>query len=100
MVASDSAPVASLPNLGDKSARLLRQAGIVTIGELREVGPVETYRRLLALGERPSLVLLWAMVAGLRGEHWLQVNNHEKVQLKAQLRGTPEDPRPAEVQAM
>ena len=82
----DTAQVALLPNLGERSAHLLKQAGILTVGDLRETGPLEVYHRLVVLGERPSLVLLWAMVAGLRGEHWLRVTDDEKQQLKAQLR--------------
>lgn len=85
MVLPDTAQVVLLPNLGEKSARLLKQAGVMTIGDLRLIGPVEAYRRLLVIGERPSLVMLWAMVAGLRGEHWLHLSHDEKRQLKAQL---------------
>jgi len=82
----DTASVALLPNLGERSARQLKQAGILTVGDLRETGPVEVYRRLVVLGEKPSIMLLWAMVAGLRGEHWLRITDDEKQQLKAQLR--------------
>ncbi|GGK18870.1 hypothetical protein GCM10008955_10330 [Deinococcus malanensis] len=86
MFPPDTAQVGLLPNLGDKSARLLRHAGILTVGDLRQIGPVEAYRRLLVIGEQPSLVLLWAMVAGMRGEHWLHLTDYEKQELRAQLR--------------
>jgi len=64
---------------------MLRSAGVTTVGDLRGIGPVMTYRRLHAVGERPSLVLLWAMVAGLRGEHWTSIPQDEKQALRAEL---------------
>lgn len=83
----DSADVALLPNLGERSARTLRSAGVRSVGELRALGPVEAFRRLRIAGEQPSLVLLWAMVAGLRGQHWQEVGPDEKNTLKTLLDG-------------
>lgn len=64
---------------------MLSSVGIHTVGELRAVGPVEAYQRLQVMGERPSLTLLWAMVAGLRGEHWNTLGHKEKLSLQRQL---------------
>ena len=81
----DSADVSLLTNLGERSARMLRNAGVRTVGELRALGPVEVFRRVRISGERPSLVLLWAMTAGLRGHHWREVGPEEKKMLTALL---------------
>ena len=85
MTLADTDTVSLVPNLGDKSARMLKSIGIYTVGDLRAVGPVEAFRRLRWIGEQPSLVLLWAMVAGLRNEHWQRVGSDEKQVLLAQL---------------
>lgn len=82
----DTADVSLLPNLGEKSARVLRSVGVHTIGELQVIGPLKAYLRAQIAGEQPSLVLLWAMVAGLRGEHWTSLSPEEKEVLKARLR--------------
>ena len=85
MPLADTDTVSLMPNLGEKSARMLRGIGIHTVGDLRAAGPIEAFRRLRWIGERPSLVLLWAMVAGLRNEHWQRVGTDEKQTLLTQL---------------
>ena len=86
MTLPDPADLTLPPNLGARSARVLHGVGVRTIGELRALGPVETYRRARVAGEEPSLILLWALVAGLRGEHWTGVGAQEKAALRGQLR--------------
>lgn len=81
----DTADVSLLPNLGERSARMLREAGVRTVGDLRALGAVEAYRRVQIASARPSIVLLWAMAAGLRGEHWQSVGPDEKAALRARL---------------
>lgn len=87
MALPDTADISLLHNLGEKSARVLRSVGVRTVGDLRAIGPIEAYLRVQIAGERPSLVLLWSMVAGLRGEHWTSLSPQEKEALKAQLHG-------------
>lgn len=69
MTRDDHADISSLP-LGPISSRMLRSVGITTMGDLREAGAVEAFVRYRIVGEQPSLNLLWALVAGLRGAHW------------------------------
>jgi DNA transformation protein len=84
----DRLPVSALRNLGPKSARLLAEAGIRTIAELRLLGPVNAYRRAKALKPRAvSLNLLWAIAAGLEDRDWRTLAQKEKASLLAQIRG-------------
>lgn len=83
----DRLPVASLRNLGPKSAMLLAEAGIRTIAELRMLGPVKAYQRTKALRARSvSLNLLWAIAAGLQDRDWRDLAQDEKDSLLAQIR--------------
>lgn len=80
-------PVAMLRNLGPKSAMMLAEAGIGTLGELRELGAIKAYLRVKALRPRgASLNLLWALVAGLDDRHWQEITPEEKASLRPALR--------------
>jgi hypothetical protein len=78
-------PIENLKNLGEKSAVLLHEVGIHTIGDLQRIGPVEAFVRMRIAGKNPSLVYLWALVAGLRHEMWTKVTDAEKRMLKAEV---------------
>ena len=83
----DERPIAALRNLGPKSAMMLAEAGIRTIGELRELGAVRAYVRAKSL--RPnsaSLNLLWALVAGLEDRDWRELSSDEKQLLLVEIR--------------
>lgn len=67
---TQSLEIESLPNLGPKSGQWLREAGVCTIADVRRAGPVVAYRRVKRIQLQASLNLLWALAAGLRGEHW------------------------------
>lgn len=80
-------PVASLRNLGPKSAMVLAEAGIRTLDELRELGAVKSYIRVKAL--RPTLAslnLLWALAAGLEDRDWRDLTRDEKDRLLSEVR--------------
>lgn len=82
----DDADVSLLPNLGEKSARVLRSVGVRTVGDLRTLGPIDAYLRARIMHERTSINLLWALVAGLRGESWTRLDPAEKEALRSELR--------------
>lgn len=86
MPLADDSDVSLLPNLGEKSARVLRSVGIRTVGDVRTVGPVEVYLRAKIMNERTTIVLLWALTAGLRGQHWTSLDPAEKEALRARVR--------------
>lgn len=79
----DRLPVSRLRNLGPKSARLLAEAGITTIAELRMLGAVKAYKRV---EDKASLNLLWAIAAGLADRDWRTLTAKEKGSLLAQIR--------------
>lgn len=81
-----SQDISDLRNLGPKSARLLKEAGILTIGDLKEIGALAAYQRLqFMFGRQVSLNFLWAMEAGLTNRHWKDITPDEKARLKAGL---------------
>lgn len=76
-----------LRNLGPKSAVMLAEAGIRTIGELRAIGAPKAYVRVKAIRSRGASVnLLWSMDAGLDGRSWQEVSAEEKELLLAEVR--------------
>ena len=80
-------PVTALRNLGPKSAVMLAEAGIRTIGELRAIGAPKAYVRVKANRSRGASVnLLWSMAAALDGRGWQEVSTEEKALLLAEVR--------------
>lgn len=75
-------PVSAIRNLGPRSVEVYAKAGIHTAGELRELGPDEAYRRLLAAGSRPHFIAYYAMVMGLQGRPWNDLDQVEKSMLR------------------
>lgn len=79
--------VSALRNLGPKSAMILAEAGIRTLGELRELGAVRAYLRVKSLRPKSaSLNLLWALAAGLEDRDWRELTKNEKDKLTAEAR--------------
>ena len=74
-----------LKNIGPKSAAWLNQAGINTLSDLEIVGPAEAYRRVEALGYRPSLNLLYAMHAAILDINWTELPPEMRQSLRQQL---------------
>lgn len=86
-------PIERLPNLGPKSARVLRGVGVDTVEELTRIGPVAAFVRARHAWEGATLNLLWALVAGLRGAHWRELTPREKAELRAQVEAFSLDAR-------
>ncbi len=76
-------PIERLRNLGPKSARLLKEIGVETESDLRNLGVVPAYRRAKQLEPRTvSLNLLWAMQGGLMDMDWREIPPEIKNQLR------------------
>ena len=73
--------IASLRNLGPKSEVMLRQAGISTVEELRELGAVKAYALVKRSGVNASLNLLWAMEGALSDRPWQEVAKSDRLSL-------------------
>lgn len=79
--------IASLKNLGPKSAERLCAVGITSEDRLREVGVVATYS--LVKQQFPndtSLNLLWALQGAIMDIHWLQIPDDIKTELLSQIK--------------
>ena len=79
---SGSEPVSSIRNLGPRSVEAFARAGIHSAGELRAMGADEAYRRLIAAGTRPHFIGYYAMVMGLQGRPWNDLDPIEKAGLR------------------
>jgi DNA transformation protein len=73
--------IASLPNLGPKSAQMLRAAGIHTLAQLKKHGAVKAYLKVRTIDPRASLNLLWALEAALTGRTWQDVARNDRLRL-------------------
>lgn len=80
-------PIESLPNLGSKSATLLREIGVFSAEDLRELGAVPAYCMLKSQGQSVSKVMLWALHGALTGEKWDRLSAETKQDLLAQIDG-------------
>ncbi|WP_172295325.1 TfoX/Sxy family protein [Pseudoruegeria sp. HB172150] len=78
-------PVSTIRNLGPASDRVYALAGIDSADALRDLGPDEAYRRLLASGSRPHFIAYYAMVMGLQGRPWNDCQGAEKTALRARF---------------
>ena len=93
------APVSSIRNLGPRSDASFARAGIGSAEALREMGADAAYARLLAHGTRPHFIGYYAIVLGLQGRLWTEIEPVEKARLRqrfdtivaAHRRETPPD---------
>lgn len=87
MVRRDSAPqgkpnsLASLANLGPKSAQFLLHAGITSHEQLKRLGSVKAYSMVKQVEPRASLNLLWALEGAVSGLHWREVAKEHRTSL-------------------
>jgi len=75
------APIESLFNPGPMSARWLREAGIATIVDWKQLGPIGVWR-LVKQQPRASLNLLWASAAGLEAKDWRKLTEVTRKRLR------------------
>lgn len=68
-------------NLGPVSEEWLCQAGITSVEELSAVGAVAAYRKVVALGVKPSLNLLYAIDGALLDVPWNHLPAGERERL-------------------
>ena len=78
-------PVSAIRNLGPAADAAYARAGITSAAQLRDLGPDEAYRRLLAAGAQPHFIGYYAMVMGLQGRPWNDCRGKEKAKLRARF---------------
>lgn len=70
---TDPADLADLPGLGPKSRAMLARAGIVSLGQLRDLGAPAAYLKARQANRGVSLNLLWGLESALTGMPWQEV---------------------------
>ena len=73
----------ALLNLGPKSSAWLAEAGITTRAQLERLGPIEACRRMGRSGRPVSVLLAYAIEAGLAGCHWQEFPGETKSFLRS-----------------
>lgn len=73
--------LATMANLGPKSAAVLAAAGVKSAEHLAELGSVAAFSMAKRSGARVSLNLLWAIEAALCGESWQTVAREHRTSL-------------------
>lgn len=73
--------LANMPNLGKKSAQMLRDAGIHTVKELNDPGAVEAYLKIKRQGITVSLNMLYAIEGALKNTHWNKLDRATREEL-------------------
>ena len=77
--------IASLKNLGPKSAEQIVAVGIDGPDEIRELGAAEVFHRVKSrFPDSTSLNLLWALQGALMEVHWHDVPDEIKRQILAE----------------
>jgi len=77
--------LATLPNLGPKSAQWLAEAGIATPGALRRRGALRAYLAVRRRQPKASLNLLYALVGAIEAISWITVRRTRRLELALAL---------------
>ncbi|CAH0529704.1 TfoX/Sxy family DNA transformation protein [Vibrio hippocampi] len=78
--------IKDLPNMQYKTERMLRKAGINSIEELRELGPVNAYRAIcLNQDKNPGVNLLYHIAGAIDGIHWSIIPENIRTSLKREV---------------
>lgn len=79
---SNDTPIGQLRNIGPSSVRLLSDLDIHTAGDVRYLGIPLIMHLLRERGTPASINLAYALHAGLRGEHWLDLDENARRSLQ------------------
>jgi hypothetical protein len=91
-------PVSAIRNLGPKSEAAFARAGMHSAEAVIALGADEAYARLLRAGTQPHFIGYCAVVLGLQGRPWTDLDPAEKARLRARfdaLRASTAPARPA-----
>lgn len=77
-----SDPVTAIRNIGPASVASFARAGLTTADQVRDLGPDDSYARLIATGTKPHFIGYYALVMGLQGRPWNDCKGAEKDALR------------------
>ena len=72
---------AKIRNIGPKSAAWLRQVGIRSEADVKEIGALAVFMKVRKAGFRPSLNLLYALEGAVQDCHWTALDPQRKSEL-------------------
>lgn len=75
-------PIESLLSLGPGSSRWLCDAGITTIADLEQIGPIAAYQLVKQRQPKACLNLLLALEPGLKEQDWRELPEVIKQRLR------------------
>jgi len=81
-------------NVGPKSAAWLRQVGVRTEGEIKELGAMEVFMKVKKAGFKPSLNLLYALEGAVQDCHWTALSDERKSELVLEVSAREEGKAP------
>jgi DNA transformation protein len=73
--------ISGLKFLGPMSEKVVAEAGIKSVAQLRKLGSVVAYLQAKRVNPNVSLNLLWALEAALSGKHWREVARDDRTSL-------------------
>lgn len=80
-----------MQGIGPKCDSLLRQVGISSPDQLRQLGAMEAYCRIIEETHfKPHIGLLFALVGAVENHSWQDVAQKDKARLRAELEGLKE----------
>ena len=87
MTAGDGSPVATLRNIGPKSAAEIEAAGFATAEAVLAAGPAVVFA--VVRGRRPAVSrnLLWSLEGAAAGIDWREVSPARKAELLREVDG-------------
>ena len=77
--------ISTIRNLGPAIEESFARAGITSANELRDMGADAGYLRLLQSGARPHFIAYYALVMGLQGRLWNDLDSNEKAALRVRF---------------
>ena len=80
-----------LKGLGPRLSGLLQEIRIQNPKELKHIGAIEAYLRLIQEAElKPHIGYLYALVGAIENRDWTDVARNDKARLRAELEGISE----------
>ena len=80
-----SRPVSAIRNLGPASEKMFANAGLNSAEAVEALGADEAYRRLIINGTRPHFIGFYALVMGLQGRLWSDLQGEEKQAMRVRF---------------